>query len=286
MNPVAAAFIDACRAEIEAPKPGNVHVFAPGHDMEASLFIASAEAAAAPVAEAGKRVGERIEQAVEASMCAAGTNTNLGIILLCAPLAAAFEVALAKGCQINRFRGELDDILEDLDVDDSVRVYRAIRLANPGGMGSVGENDLGNEPTAPLRRIMRAAAGHDRIARAYADGFADIFGFGLSALNAAEAEQIAPWWPATRVYLDFLSAFPDTHVVRKWGMDQAAWVQQKAMLLCSTIPTSPEPLAELLKADEEIKGSGLNPGTSADLTVATLFAAKLISILRGNAESG
>jgi triphosphoribosyl-dephospho-CoA synthase len=286
VSPASAAFIDACRAEIEAPKPGNVHVFAPGHDMEASLFTASAMAAAVPVTTVSQRVGERIEQAVEASMRVAGTNTNLGIILLCAPLAMAFELAFAKSSKNSGFQGELDNVLEDLDVDDSVRVYRAIRLANPGGMGSVGEHDLGNYPTVPLRRIMHAASGRDRIARAYADGFADIFGLGFSALKAAQAEQIAPWWPATRVYLAFLSAFPDTHVVRKWGVDQAELVQQKAMLLCSTVPASPDPLAELLKADQEIKGRGLNPGTSADLTVATLFAAKLISILQGNAESG
>ncbi len=43
-------------------------------------------------------------------------------------------------------------------------------------------------------------------------------------------------------------------------------------------------LADLLDFDRRLKADGLNPGTSADLTVATLFADRLTRILiqRGN----
>ncbi len=40
---VAAAFKAACLDELEAPKPGNVHVFASGHRMTAAEFVRSAE---------------------------------------------------------------------------------------------------------------------------------------------------------------------------------------------------------------------------------------------------
>ena len=89
---IAAAFRAACLDELEAPKPGNVHVFASGHRMTAAEFVRSAEAAAAPLALPEARVGNRIRDAVEATLTLVGTNTNLGIILLCAPLAAAADV--------------------------------------------------------------------------------------------------------------------------------------------------------------------------------------------------
>ncbi len=90
---IAGVYVEACLAELVAPKPGNVHRFAPGHGMEVADFVRSAEASAAPIAKNGARVGVRIRAAVEATLEAVGQNTNLGIILLCAPLAAAAEVA-------------------------------------------------------------------------------------------------------------------------------------------------------------------------------------------------
>ena len=109
---VAAAYIEACLAELDAPKPGNVHRFAPGHRMEVKDFIRSAEASAAPIAAKGARVGRRVRAAVEATLLAVGQNTNLGIILLCAPLAAAAEApdaalrpALARRARSSRPSG-------------------------------------------------------------------------------------------------------------------------------------------------------------------------------------
>src|ERR1700689_4813799 len=84
---VAAAYIEACLAELDAPKPGNVHRFAPGHGMEVADFVRSAEASAAAIAAKGVRVGVRIRAAVDATLKAVGQNTNLGSILLWATLA-------------------------------------------------------------------------------------------------------------------------------------------------------------------------------------------------------
>ena len=62
-----------------------------GHSMHAGLFIASAHAAAPALFAPGARAGDRIEAAVAASWAAAGCNTNLGIVLLCAPVAMAHD---------------------------------------------------------------------------------------------------------------------------------------------------------------------------------------------------
>src|SRR5262249_11608174 len=91
MNEIAAAFVAACRDEIEAPKPGNVHIFAEGHGMTVDDFLQSAEAAAPALCDTGAPIGLRIFAAIDATFAAVKKNTNLGIILLCAPLAAASE---------------------------------------------------------------------------------------------------------------------------------------------------------------------------------------------------
>ena len=88
-----AAYEDACRREIEALKPGNVHVFADGHRMSARQFLTSASVSSAPLTDPGLPVGQRILEAVRATRQAVETNTNLGIILLCAPLLRAAEMA-------------------------------------------------------------------------------------------------------------------------------------------------------------------------------------------------
>ena len=86
---IRAAYLAACQAELQALKPGNVHVFADGHGMSVADFEASAAASAGALTDPALPVGERILRAVRRSRRAAGCNTNLGILLLCAPLAAA-----------------------------------------------------------------------------------------------------------------------------------------------------------------------------------------------------
>src|SRR5205823_12662527 len=88
---VAEAFIASCRDELDAPKPGNVHVLSPAGRKTPEDFVRSAQVAAGPLSVAGARVGRRIFGAVEATRAAVGRNTNLGIILLGAPLAATAE---------------------------------------------------------------------------------------------------------------------------------------------------------------------------------------------------
>src|ERR1700735_5546250 len=126
---VAAAYIEAGVVELDAPKPGNVHRFAPGHRMEVADFIRSAEASAALIAARGAGVGSRVRAAVYATLGAVGQNTNLGIILLCAPLAAASEVPDLA------LRPALARVLDRLDRTDAQDVFSAIAAANPGGLG-------------------------------------------------------------------------------------------------------------------------------------------------------
>jgi triphosphoribosyl-dephospho-CoA synthase len=273
---IADAFIAACRDELDAPKPGNVHVFADGHRMTAADFMRSADAAAGPLAAPGARVGARILGAVEATFADVGANTNLGIALLCAPLAAAAE------SRPHDLRAALARVLHALDSEDAAAAFRAIVRASPAGLGYVEDHDVRAPATVSLRDAMAEAADRDRIARQYVTDFADVFDVGEPLLDAALGALPDRRSATLATFLGFLAAFPDSHIVRKYGAAtgervrrQASWLRVRALAAARLDDVLPE----LLAWDKELKDGGINPGTSADLTVATLFVHRLRSIL-------
>lgn len=273
---IAEAFRWACITELEAPKPGNVHVLADGHRMSAAEFVASADVAAPHVSAAGVRVGERILGAVEATSAAVGANTNLGIILLCVPLAAAAEGAISD------LRTALVEVLQRLDTKDTELTYRAIIRAAPAGLGRSARHDVFAPAAVNLRTAMAEAADRDRVAHQYATNFSDIFDVGLPCFEQAVRRYGDPRWAAVATYLEFLSAFPDTHIVRKYGSRAADEVRAAAVAYQRSLHATDHPdtlLPELLAWDAALKADGINPGTSADLTVATLFASRLKTVL-------
>jgi triphosphoribosyl-dephospho-CoA synthase len=280
---IAEAFKAACRDEIAAPKPGNVHAISPGHRMTAADFVLSADAAAVPLSTAGAAVGRRILDAVEATLAAVGMNTNLGIILLCAPLAAAAERGSGD------LRAVLAAVLEGLSREDANLAFQAIVRASPGGLGRAARHDVSEPATVTLREAMAEAADRDRIARQYVTAFEDIFAFGLPLLDAAVQRGSNPAWCTLMLYLGFLSAFPDTHIVRKHGVSTAEEVRLRAREYARRIGTGRDCemlRAEIMEWDAELKQRGINPGTSADLTVATIFARRLQRVLLLAHKSG
>jgi triphosphoribosyl-dephospho-CoA synthase len=264
------AYIDACRLELRALKPGNVHVASEGHGMTVAQFEASALASGAPLAAPGKPVGERIRDAVAATHAAVGCNTNLGIVLLAAPLMAAAERAGAGG-----LRSTLAATLAGLTIADATAAYDAIRLARPAGLGRADAQDVWAAPTIDLRRAMALAADRDRIARQYADGYDDVFDIGVCRLRGAHRAGETAEWAATCAYMDFLATFADSHIVRKLGADIAETVRGEAAALATRLGEAPRDermIADLVAFDANLKSRGLNPGSSADLTVASLLA--------------
>ncbi len=272
---VAAAFQNACMAELDALKPGNVHRHADGHAMDIADFEKSAAAAAPVIAAAGLTVGERIETAVEATRGVVSHNTNLGIILLAAPLAQAALVSGGAG-----LRQALAQVLASLTVEDARAAYRAIRRAEPGGLGTTPEHDVNSDPDVTLLEAMHAAEAHDRIAWNYANDFVDIFDLGLKWSAGGTARWGDVPWVATYVYLGFLAHIPDTLIERKFGTTTAGEVLDEARPIEAGLSQThmPQEMAGPLAAfDASLKERGLNPGTSADLTVATLFTNALVS---------
>ncbi|HUZ90580.1 MAG TPA: triphosphoribosyl-dephospho-CoA synthase [Methylocella sp.] len=283
MNAIAEAFLAACRDEIEAPKPGNVHVFADGHGMTVRDFLLSAEAAAPALSNPLAPVGMRILAAVEATFAAVGMNTNLGIILLCAPLAAA---AAETGTDLHN---ALRKTLAGLSPADTVLAFQAILRASPAGLGTASRHDVRGKADGSLLEAMREAAGRDRIAFQYAFDFVDVFETGLGALAQARGKGWPAPWPVVSAYLAFLASFPDSHIARKHGLAAAGRVQAEARDARERFENAAnfeEALHDLLTFDRILKASGLNPGTSADFTVASVFADRLTRILINRRNDG
>lgn len=273
------AYRQACLSELDALKPGNVHRFSDGHGMTLEDFITSANVSAEHLTSPGLGLGERIYTAVVATHEAVGCNTNLGILMLCAPVIQAIYY---PGQQAATLRENLNTVLLQVDAKELDWLFRAIRLAAPGGLGRSDKHDVTQAPSADLVEVMEHAAERDQIARQYATGFIDLFEFALPKLRSYEARWQSKEWAITGLYLSLLAHFPDTHIRRKSGLYKAVAISLHAAGLLQGLSQAETPehyQLRLLQADNEFKREGINPGTSADLTVATLFISHLETML-------
>jgi triphosphoribosyl-dephospho-CoA synthase len=281
---IAEAYFSACLDELRAPKAGNVHDFSDGHGMTVGDFELSADVTKNWIAHRGARVGERVRGAIAATRRAVDCNTNLGIVLMSAPLARAAE---AHGA--GDLRGAVGTVLRELGLKDASDVFEAIVLASPAGLGEASENDVRAPATVTLLEAMRSAAHRDRIAWNYANNFADVFDIGVPAFRNALARWQDWLWATAAVHFAFMAAFPDTHIFREHGESAAAEAMRHASaverrLICATEPESL--MDEILALDRRLKAEGHNPGTSADLTVATVFAVRLSGGLPFDTKNG
>jgi len=265
-------FIAACDLDVTALKPGNVRVGAPARGMSAEDFSRSARACAAALGQRGATLGQRVLEAIRCTQQVVRCNTNLGIVLLAAPLFCAAEAG-------GDLRTAVARQLSQLDRSDASLVYRAIRLAYPGGMGTSDRHDVRTEPQVTLLETMVEAQHRDSVARQYAQAYRDVFELGLPQWTEALARFGNESWAATWLYLVYLSTWKDSLIERKFGSATAQAVSDRARDFhsqwSSYSESDDEIRARLLSWDDELRSAGLNPGTSADLTVATVFAAKL-----------
>ena len=276
----------ACVLEAGAPKPGNVSPGRPFADMRYEDFVASAEAIARPLEGAGRRpLGDTILLAVQATAARTRLNTNLGIVLLLTPLARAgvrlldVPALVDRDARLRLLRDEVRRVLAETTIDDARTAYEAIRIANPGGLGNVEEQDVANDPTITLLDAMRLAADRDGIAREYASSFAATFETGVPALLKAREDGLPMHDAIVETFLVLLAAAPDTHIVRRGGDALARDVSQLAAdaLAVGGVRSAAgrRAIAAMDASLRDARNLG-NPGTAADLTAATLCAALLV----------
>ena len=277
---VAAAAQLACLLEASAPKPGNVSPFASFRDATYEDFLASAAAIGPALAAAAERsLGATIRTAIEATARWAPSNTNLGLVLLLAPLARA---ALRPGDQ--PLRAQLAATLAATTVADARDAYVAIRSVAPGGLGRASEQDVAGTPTATLRDAMALARDRDAIAREYATDFETTFEIGAPGLRRALFDGLVWREAVVEVYLALLATSPDTHIARKLGTDAAVTVQRRAraVLTAGGVRTmAGRDATAALDRELRDEANTLNPGATADLTGAAIYVVLLEGGWRG-----
>ncbi len=262
----------ACLLEVSAPKPGNitpVHDFADTTyaDMLRSALTLGPVFASARVREYG--VGQLIADGVAATARDVGANTNLGIVLLFAPLARA---ALAKRAD-ETLRVATERVLAYLGVGDAEAAFTAIVAASPGGLGDAPEHDVREPARVTLRQAMAAAADRDSIASEYATGYAIVFGTGLPLLSEALRDGVRTLEAIVSLHLGLLAEHRDTLIERKAGPEAARAVSADARRVLDGTLSATDFDASLRGPDHR-----LNPGTTADLVAATLLAALLSGV--------
>ncbi|MGR8930177.1 MAG: triphosphoribosyl-dephospho-CoA synthase [Gammaproteobacteria bacterium] len=267
------AYLNACEAELQAFKPGNVSIYSEADDMTVEDFRISAKESALPLTDPDYTLGEKIYYAVKATREAVACNTNLGIILLCAPLIQAVQANTDKG-----LRQSLDRVLKNTTQQDAEWVFKAILLAAPAGLGESQEQDVREVASVNLTQAMAIAAERDRIALQYTNCFKDIFEFAVFEYNRAFVLLGDIGWAALSVFAHILARYPDSHVERKYGKQYSEWIAEEMALLCKTVGAAGEPekvLPMLYRIDQAFKAKKINPGTSADFTVATVLVVLL-----------
>jgi len=270
----------ACDIELHAFKPGNVSIYSEGHGMTVKDFQLSAITSGLPLSNPHYSLGEKIYYAVKTTRDAVGCNTNLGIILLCAPMIQALS-------QINKystFRQALADTLQSTSVDDACWTFNAIALASPGGLGDSKQADVHTQPQITLTEAMKIAENKDSIARQYTTNFKDIFDFSILRYNSSFRRWGNFYWSAVASYSALLSKYPDSHIERKYGCLYTQMIQEQMLLVNEVLLSTDNPQQYenmLYEIDKKFKQLGINPGTTADMTVATIFVFLAQNMLDG-----
>ncbi len=258
----------ACQWEATALKPGNVTRAADFDDLSFADFLTSA-AVIGPCIERATTVGvgATVLAAVKATRVAVGTNTNLGTILLLAPLAAVPAGGPLASGVVRVF-----DRLTDGDTRD---VYAAIRLAQPGGMGRVDRADVHDisTPAMSLLEAMQLAAQRDTVAKQYSNGFEQVLAT-ADRIGIVVRRGLPLSEAIVHAFLQLLAEQPDSLIARKCGKPLAVEISTRAAAIVNQIePASNQYQAAIAELDFYLRSDGhrRNPGTTADLIAAALF---------------
>ena len=263
--------------EINALKPGNVSHYADGHGMTRNDFLLSADLVTPILCNKKLSMGQRVLESVKITRDRVGTNTNLGMLLLFAPLIITAENIPDRS--IAAMQNKLRLVLSSVDKTDSSLIFQAIRDANPGGLGQSAKYDVHSQPDCTLLEAMTAASERDAIARQYTSSFHDIFSTGLAVIKEYNARWNSVEWATVACYLTFFGAMLDSHIVRKYGSGIAEQVRKKSAVIAEQFKKNDNPgnaVDALLEFDRDLKEHNINPGTSADITAASVLVYKLV----------
>lgn len=241
------------------PKPGNVDRCHDYQNTRLEHFLASVIFArpALEEAEAGTgRIGEIIRHAVRDTNCHEGGNTHFGAFILLIPL------IYGKGIP-----GALTAI-EKTDVSDAVAFYKAFAMTAVK-MNATDDLDVHDPHTLTIIRdreitlleVMRHSAANDMVAREW------VTGFPLTRRGADLLRQFGPGRQAiVNTFLTLLASETDTFIIKKHGtaVAEETLLHAREVLDCKRA---------LVDFDADCIERDINPGSIADILIASLFIA-------------
>ena len=269
------AYLYACKKDIELIKPGNVSINSPHLDTNAQDYLDSSILSAKELFQDKYALGERILQSVKMTRSKINVNTNLGIVLLCAPIIQACINYNSFG-----LRDGIKQTLLSTTHKDTHDLCMAINLSSPGGLGRSEMYDVSTNPSISIKQMMDYSAKYDRISYQFSHNYSDILDFIIPKLIILNEKHNSLDISLSILFIEILAKIPDSHISRKYGDKIAKKTSNNASDLLKILDreNSPDCLAnELNDLDYKYKKKGINPGTTADLLVASLMIYKIFS---------
>ncbi len=270
---IQSAYLFSCHKDIELIKPGNVNIISSHKDTNAKDYIDSSILSSKMLFQEKYTLGERILESVKITREKIKTNTNLGIILLCAPIIHAIinfkDTDLRDGIKMT---------LSSATSKDTLDICSAINISSPGGLGKRDLYDTNSLPNVRVKEIMDYSAKYDRISYQYSNNYEDIFDFIIPRIIFLNKKHGSLDIALSLMFIEILAKIPDSHVSRKLGDKISKKTSNHANDLLKILDkeSSHEYLTnQLSKLDYEYKKKGINPGTTADLLLASLMIYKI-----------
>ena len=273
LDDLKSAYLFSCKKDIELIKPGNVNLLSSHKDTKAQDYLDSAILSSKELFNQNYSLGKRILESVNVTRSQVNVNTNLGIILLCAPVIQSYidfnNLDLREG---------IKKTLSTTSIKDTHDLCAAINISSPGGLGDSDMYDTASYPNASIKQIMDYSQEYDRISYQYSHNFSDIFDFIIPKLEFLNQRYESLDISLSLLFIEILAKIPDSHISRKFGDKIAKKTSNNAHDLLKILDREYDPdyLAKALNnLDYEYKKKGINPGTTADLLVASLMIYKI-----------
>ncbi len=251
------------------PKPGNVDRTHSFEDLQYEHFLASAVGLSPVLRRAASQqnhIGSLILNAVKAStQWQNAGNCHFGAILLLVPLC----VAAGQSDSLDQLKRRVTDVVVNTSCSDAVQFYESFRhfhvrvdesaaldVHDPASLQTIVDKNL------TLYAIMQMSSRGDTIAAEWTEGFPRTF-YGARLVMQYTESGLSLNDAIVRLFLTLLSRFPDTHIRKKWGEEIARDVSREAGLTLGH--------GNLEDFDESLIKRRINPGTTADLVIGSLF---------------
>ncbi len=284
--------------EVSANKPGNVNFVVGFEGTRVEHFFASAVAAAPSFEEAARRgfavadgklgmgevgMGQLMKDCVaDINVWQTGGNTLLGTVILFMPIAVAAGMTPMTGNAFDlvTLRKNMKTVIEATTPEDAVRLYEAIDIAKPSGLNGAPDLDVkdANSKTRLLKEnvslfdVFKIATGYDDVCSEWVNNYPITFDLAYPYLmNQLKTKGLNT--TIVHTFLKILAERPDTFIARKIGPAKAREVSKEAarVLELGGVETL-QGKESIVKFDKKLRDSGndYNPGTTADITAATL----------------